>query len=211
VLHGRLVAADLEAKASSVLQLVKRQARWLAATAVAVAAAGAFLVWGPIGLGNGPLSLPSAGGGVYSWTDTKSEPVAYVLAIGNQGHGAAIIDGVVVTGSPLFAPVVLRHALTGRMAHYDCTSLGPFSGLAVCVQPLLQRADRAAIPAGISITSLSIGKHEPALVLELAGPRPGQCWDLTSVVVRYHIGIKHYVGTYPQANIISCGAGGNPP
>jgi len=67
------------------------------------------------------------------------------------------------------------------------------------------------ISAGISITSLSIGKHEPALVLELAGPRPGQCWDLTSVVVRYHIGIKHYAGTYPQANVISCGAGGQPP
>jgi hypothetical protein len=47
--------------------------------------------------------------------------------------------------------------------------------------------------------------------LELTGPRPGQCWDLTSVVVRYHIGIKHYVGTYPQADIISCGAGGKPP
>jgi hypothetical protein len=49
-----------------VLQLVKRQARWLAATAVAVAAADAFLVWGPIGLGNGLLWLPAASGGVYS-------------------------------------------------------------------------------------------------------------------------------------------------
>ena len=87
--------------------LVKRPARWLAATAVAVAAVGAFLVWGPIGLGNGPLWLPTASGGVWSWSDLRSEPVAYVLSIENHGHGAAIIDGVVVTGSPLFAPLVL--------------------------------------------------------------------------------------------------------
>jgi hypothetical protein len=193
-----------------VLQLVRRQARWLAAIAVAVAAAGAFLVWGPIGLGNGPLWLPAASGGVWSWSDTSSEPVAYVLQIGNPGHGAAIVDGVVVTGSPLFAPLVLRHALIGRSALWGCSSLGPFSGpgLATCVQPLLHRAAGTVIPAG---TLLVVGKHDPTLVLELAGPRPGQCWDLTSVVVRYHVGVKHYVGTYPQADIISCGAGGEPP
>ena len=210
VLHGRLVSTNLEAKAVSVLQLVKRQAPWLAATAVAVAAVGAFLVWGPIGLGNGPLRLPTASGGVWSWSDLRSEPVAYVLPIENHGHRAAIIDGVVVTGSPLFAPLVLQHALIGRSALWGCTSLGPFSGpgLASCVQPLLHRTTRAVIPAG---TLLIVGKHDPTLVLELTGPRPGQCWDLTSVVVRYHIGIKHYVGTYPQADIISCGAGGKPP
>jgi hypothetical protein len=196
-----------------VLQLVKRQARWLAATAVAVAAVGAFLVWGPIGLGNGPLWLPAASGGVYSWTDLRSEPVGYVLPIGNHGHGTAIIDGVVVTGSRLFAPLVLGHALIGRMARYGCTSLGQFSGpgLAGCVQPNLHPAGGVVIPAGTYIASQLYRKQQPALVLELTGPRPGQCWDLTSVVVRYHIGIKHYVGTYPQANIISCGAGGQPP
>jgi hypothetical protein len=210
VLHGRLVSTDLEAKAGSVLQLVKRQARWLAATAVAGAAVGAFLVWGPVGLGNGPLLLPSSSGGVWSWSDPRSEPVAYVLTIENHGHGAAIIDGVVVTGSSLFAPLALQHALIGRAAMWGCTSLGPFSGpgLASCVQPLLQPATRAVIPAG---TVLIVGKHDPALVLELTGPRTGQCWDLTSVVVRYHVGIKHYVGTYPQADIISCGADGKPP
>jgi hypothetical protein len=148
VLHGSLVSADLEVKAGSVLQPVKRQARWLAATAVAVVAAGAFLVWGPIGLGNGPLSLPTTSGGVWSWSDLRSQPVAYVLSIENHGHGEAIIDGVVVTGSPLFAPLVLQHALIGRAARWGCTTLGPFSGpgLASCVQPLLHRAAGARYP-----------------------------------------------------------------
>ncbi len=108
-------------------------------------------------------------------------------------------SSLVVTGSPLFAPTVLQQALFGRNALCGM-SLGPFSGpgMAGCVQPLLHLAAGAVIPAG-------------ALVLELARSRPGQCWDLTSVVIRYHIGIKHYVGTYPQVNTISCGAGGNPP
>jgi hypothetical protein len=196
-----------------VLQLVERRPRWLAAVAVAVAAVGALLAWGPIGLGNGPMWLPAASAGVYSWSDPSSEPVAYVLPIGNHGHGAAIIDRIVVTGSPLFAPAVIRHALIGRMAGYGCTTLGPFSGpgLAGCVQPLLPPAAGTVIPAGTYLASQLFRKQQPALVLELAGPRPGQCWDLTSVVVRYHVGIRHYVGTYPQANVISCGAGGKPP
>jgi hypothetical protein len=193
-----------------VLPLVKRQARWLAAAAVAVAAVGAFLVWGPVGLGNGPLSLPTASGGSWGWSDPRGEPVAYALSIQNHGQGAAIIDGVVVTGSSRFAPLVLQRALIGHAALWGCTSLGPFSGpdLATCVQPLLHRTAGAVIPAG---TLLVVGRHDPTLVLELAGPRPGQCWDLTSVVVRYHIGIKHYVGTYPHANIVSCGAGATLP
>jgi hypothetical protein len=193
-----------------VLELLRRQARWLATAAVAVAVGGAFLVWGPIGLGNGPLWMSNSSRGVWSWSDLQSEPVAYVLSIENHGPGAVIIDGVVVTGSPLFAPVILQHALIGRAARWGCTSLGPFSGpgLASCVQPLLHRATSAVIPGG---TVLVVGKHDPTLVLELTGPRPGQCWDLTSVVVRYHVGIKHYVGTYPQVDTISCGAGGQPP
>ena len=176
------------------------------AAAVAVVAVGAFLVWGPIGLGNGPSWKAITSGGAGGWSDLRSQPVAYVLSIENHGHGAAIIDGVVVTGSPLFAPLVLQRALIGRAARWGCTTLGPFSGpgLASCVQPLLHRVAGGEIPAG---TLLVVGKHERTLVLELTGPRPGRMPGISPrSVVRYHIGIKHYVGTYPQANIISCGA-----
>jgi hypothetical protein len=190
-------------------QLVRRYRRWLLATAVAVAMAGAFLMWGPIGLGNGPLWLPTTGG--YGWTEAQIEPVGYVVPIGNGGHGAAIIDGVGVTGSPGSAPSILRHALIGHMAGYDCTSLGGFSGhtsaLAGCVRPFLKSAVGAAIPVG---TYLAAGRGRPALVLELAGPRPRGCWKITSVVVSYHIGIRHYVGTFP-ADVTVCGVGERAP
>ena len=195
------------------LQLVRRYRRWLAATALAVAMAGAFLAWGPIGLGNGPLWLP-AGGYVYGWTEPHIEPVVYVLPIGNAGHGAAIIDSVGVTGSPRFAPSILRQALTGYMAGYDCTALGAFSGhtsaLAGCVQPLLKSAAGTVIPVG-TYPPRRAPRGQAALVLKLAGPRPGRCWEITSVVVRYHIGIRHYVGTFGQANVITCGVGGKVP
>jgi hypothetical protein len=180
-----------------------------------VAAAGVFLAWGPLGLGNGPLWLPTASGGVYSWNQTRTEPVAYVLEIGNNGNGAAIIDGVAVTGSSRFASPVLQHALIGHMARYACTALGAISGhgsaLAACLQPLQHGATGAVIPAGSTLTSPGNRTHQPALVLELAAPRPGQCWDITSVVVRYHIGIRHWVGTFPQANVITCGVGAKAP
>jgi hypothetical protein len=198
-----------------VLWLVRRHRRWLAAIAVVVAVAGAFLTWGPVGLGNGPLWLPAGSGGEYSWTEPQIEPVVFVIPIGNAGHGAAIIDSVSVTGSPRFAPSILRQALIGQMAGYDCFALGAFSGrtsaLAGCVQPLLKSAAGAVIPVGTYPARRVGRKGEAALVLELAGPRPGRCWDITSVVVRYHIGIRHYVGTFAQANVITCGVGGKVP
>lgn len=159
------------------LHLVRRYRRWLAATVVALAVAGAFLMLGPIGLGNGPLWLPTATGGVYSWTEPQTEPVAYVIPIGNAGRGAAIIDSVGVTGGPRFAPSILRQVLVGQMAGYDCTSLGAFAGhssaLAGCVRPLMKSAAGAVIPVGTYPAQGAGRKGESALVLKLAGPRPG--------------------------------------
>jgi hypothetical protein len=192
------------------LQLVRRHPRWLAATAVAVALASALLARAPIGLGNGPLWLPTPSGG-WGWSESQAGPVAYVVPIGDAGHGAVVIDGVGVTGRPGFAPSILRHALIGHSAGSRCIGLGAFSSrtsvLAGCVQPLLTSAARAAIPGGTNLGVPGGRKGRAELVLELDGPRPGQCWDITSVVVRYHIGIRHYVATFPAGNAITCGPG----
>lgn len=78
------------------LQLVRRHPRWLAAAAVAVAIAGAVLMWGPVGLGNGPLWVVR--GGDFGWGEpqTGATAVAYVVPVGNAGPGVAVIDGVSV-------------------------------------------------------------------------------------------------------------------
>ena len=77
------------------------------------------------------------------------------------------------------------------MAGYDCTALGPFSGhtsaRAGCVQQLLKSAAGAVIPVGTYAARRVGRKAQTALVLKLAEPRPGRCWDITAVVVRYHM------------------------
>jgi hypothetical protein len=152
---------------------------------------------------------PPAGDG-YGWTEPRTEPVAYVLPIGNHGRGAAVIDSVAVTGSPRFALPALRDALIGHMARNACITLGPFSSresaLPGCVQPHQHGAAGAMIAAA---AYLAVGReHQPALVLVLARPRPRQCWEITSVVVRFHVGIRHWGATFPQGSVITCGVGG---
>ncbi len=192
-----------------VLGLIKLRPAWLAASAAALAAVSALLAWGPIGLGNGPLWLPTASGGSYGGSQLRTGSVAYVLPIGNRGHSAAVIDSVGVTYRQGFTPPVLLKALTGHMTHYGCIALGAVHGrgsvMAGCVQSDLQVVTGATIPAGSYRSVALIRKHQPALVLELAGPGPRRCWDITSIVVHYHVGIRHYSGTFPQANIIMCG------
>jgi hypothetical protein len=198
-----------------VLQLVRQRTRWLAATVMALAAVGAFLAWGPIGLGNGPLWVPTSENGVYSWGEPRVESVGYVLPIGNNGGAEAIIDTVAVTGRQGLARPVLLKALTGHMTTYACTALGPFGGrrstLTGCVRPQLHSAIGAAIRAGTSPALAGHRKGQPALVLKLSGPPPGKCSDITSIVIHYHIGIRHYSGTFPQGNVITCGVGGRAP
>jgi hypothetical protein len=166
-------------------------------------------MWGPVGLGNGPLWVVR--GGDFGWGEpqTGATAVAYVVPVGNTGPGVAVIDGVSVISSARSAPAILRQALIGRMTGYDCTSLGPFgpysSALAGCVRPLLRSAAGAVLPGGISLTT--VRKGGGALVLKLAAPPSGACWDLISVVVRYHVGIRHYAGTFPQGDNTTCRAG----
>lgn len=191
------------------LGLIKPRLGWLAASAAGLAAVSALLAWGPVGLGNGPLWLPTASSGTYGWSQQRIGSVAYVLPLGNHGQSAAIIDSIGVTYRQGFTPPALLRALTGHMTGYGCTALGAVSGpqsaMAGCVQSDLQVVSRATIPAGTYPDFGRSRKHQPALVLELAGPGPMQCWDITSIVVHYHVGIRYYSGTFPQANIVTCG------
>lgn len=197
------------------VRLVRQRWQRLAVAVVALSAAGAFLAWGPIGLGNGPLWLPATEHGTYSWVEPHVESVGYVLSIGNTGPAKAIIDNVAVTGRSGLMRPVLRKVLIGHMTNYSCTALGPFGGrgstLTGCVRPRLHSAIGAAIPAGASPALAGHRKGQPALVLKLTGPPRRKCWDLTSIVIHYHVGIRHYTGTFPQTHTITCGAGGKLP
>jgi hypothetical protein len=73
-----------------------RMPRIIVLVAVGLVVIGTFLFWGPIGLGNGPLSaaLGATEGSGYSGRG----PVAFVINIQNSGDTPAVIDGLDLIG-----------------------------------------------------------------------------------------------------------------
>jgi hypothetical protein len=61
---------------------------------------GAFLRWGPIGLGNGPLS--AGFGATQGWDDSPRRPVGFVIPVQNSGAAPAIVDGLDLIGGTSF-------------------------------------------------------------------------------------------------------------
>src|SRR5262245_51458663 len=64
-------------------------------------AVGAFLLWGPIGLGNGPLN--AGAGGVTGGTDPGGGPLGFIIPIRNSGDAPAVVDGVELIGGTRYA------------------------------------------------------------------------------------------------------------
>ncbi|MBO0832503.1 MAG: hypothetical protein J2P29_11100, partial [Actinobacteria bacterium] len=148
----------------------------------------------------------------YAWTDDQIEPVGYVLPLGDNGPGVAIVDAVSVTSSPRFAPSTLRQALIGHLDHAGCIALGPFTGHGSVLPGCAPSVLKSAAGAAVEVTQFrSVERVQAALVLELSAPRPGRCWDITAVVIRYHVGIRHYAATFPEGDVIACGPGGKVP
>jgi hypothetical protein len=156
---------------------------------VAILAAGAFLLWGPVGLGNGPVSVRMSG--AVGWTDSAGSRVLAPLPIRYSGHSEAVIDGVQLVGGTRYpAPHVL--ALEVLATSSTCAPLGPASrtsrgfaapGCSGTVQgPLIGRSFGSRHVLSVDVTAAA----------EMQAPPPGQCWVTTKIVVRYHIGIRHF-------------------
>jgi hypothetical protein len=76
--------------------LWQRQRRIIIAVAAVLLVVGAVLLWGPIGLGNGPLAANT--GGIIGWTASGSGPVAVRVHLINHGQAQATIDSVDFAG-----------------------------------------------------------------------------------------------------------------
>ncbi len=170
----------------------RRLIAWVAAVILVV---GAFLRWGPIGLGGGPLAL-NMGGGTQTNIEQRQDPVGFTIPLYNSSHSPAVIDELRLVGGTKYAgPQVLRLAVlstslcggawpahsSGDGFRMGCS--GPYVG------PLIGRA------IGFTFT-----RHVPAGfpgAAEVAGPPPGGCWVMTEVVIHYHVGIRHYTATDP--------------
>jgi hypothetical protein len=161
---------------------------------VALLAVGAFLLWGPLGLGNGPLSASVRG--AVAWTDSAGSPALVPLPIYYSGHRDAVIDGVVLIGGTRFlVPHVL--ALEVLATSGGCAGPGP-----------ARRTSRGFAEAGCPGTALGplIGRSfgsghvlsvDRTAAAEIPAPPPGACWVTTKIVVHYHIGIRHFSASGP--------------
>ena len=156
---------------------------------VGLVATGAFLFWGPIGIGNGPLSVVV--GGTEGWADSGQGPVGLVIPIRNSGKAPAVIDRIDLIGGTSYpAPhVVAMEVLTSGLCGGAWPARQGVRGfeLAGCggtdAGPLVGHAFDGPTPA--------VFFGFPA-VAEVTAPRPGTCWVLTKIVVHYRVGNRNY-------------------
>lgn len=161
---------------------------------VALLAVAAFLAWGPIGLGNGPLQVGQHG--AEGWADIADAPAAMPLPISYSGHNPAVIDGVDVVGGTNYpAP---------RIVALEILAIDPSCSGLWAARP----APGGFVEAGChgSVRGRLLGSWlgaqnelSPGLaaMAEFAAPHPGTCWAFTKIAVHYHIGTKHFTATGP--------------
>ncbi len=169
---------------------LRRKRRVIIFAAAGLLATGAFLLWGPIGLGNGPLST---GLGYGSGAVHAGSPAGWVIPIYNSGDSPLVVDGLdLISGTSYPGPHVLGlEALTSGA----CAGFWPVrQGAAGFVLVGCGGADAGPLVGHAVGPTHAVSPGFPA-VAELAAPRPGTCWVVTKVVVHYHVGIRHYSAT----------------
>ena len=181
-------------------QLVGRL--WWRAVGVAVLAAAGFAGWGLFAVGggpsrgNGPLFMGSYGldGG------PDGKPVGIIIPIISAAHATIVIDGIRLIGGagyPAPRPFALR-----VIGYTQCAGAWP-----------LRRTERGLVLDGCGVPDLGplIGHRvhwsgtlaQSEAVAEVGPPRPRNCWVLTHVGVRYHVGTQRFSAIYPDA-MVTC-------
>jgi hypothetical protein len=169
-----------------------RKRRVIILAAAGLLAAGAFLLWGPIGLGNGPLSTGLAYG---SGAVRAGGPVGWAIPIYNSGDSPAVVDGLdLISGTSYPGPHVLG---LEALASGACGGIWPVRQAAGGFVLVGCGADAGPLVGHAVGPTHPVSPGFPA-VAELAAPRPGTCWVVTEVVVHYHVSIRHYSATEPS-------------
>src|SRR5215469_15889311 len=179
-----------------------RRLRLVVPTMVVLLAVGAALMWGPIGLGNGPLAVSdNVGEGA---PDNGETPVGFILNMYNSGGSPAVVDSVdLVGGTRYAAPRILALAV---MTSARC--LGAWPARATSHGFVMEGCggqDRGRL-IGRAVPTAQPNTWGFPAAAEAAAPPPGTCWVVTKVVVHYHVGIRHYAAT-DGYQLTVCGGG----
>ncbi len=142
--------------------------------------------------------------GSFGSVQATTQPTAYVATLVNAGGSTAVIDSVTVTSAQGYSPHGSSACASPATAMYGCIDDGPAkNNLAACVRPPFVAA--AGFAVGPHANTVIGSRNGPALVIEMARPSATQCVVVTAIVVRYHVGIRHYTATVPQGEVWACG------
>jgi hypothetical protein len=182
----------------------QRRRRTIIALVAVLLVVGAFLLWGPIGLGNGPLNVEM--GATVGWNESGTATAAgIILPMYNRGGSAAVVDAVDLVGGTRYAtPRILALAV---LTSANCG--GPWPARAASSGFVMVgcggRYRGPLIGRSIGPTGQRISPGFPAAALA-AAPRRGTCWVLTKIIIHYHVGIRHYAATDPF-QVVVCAPG----
>jgi hypothetical protein len=156
------------------------------AVVVLAGAAGAFLAFGPVGIGAGPLvvGFVSAAGRV-----PGDGPAAIVIPAGSPRGVPAVIDAVSIKGSGKYgAPGVRRVAADASQScvgiWWPAAGAGGFAGR--CAPGGLLPLTGRLLPARPG------GARSAGIVIEVGPPGRSGCWSVSRVIVSYRVGGRHY-------------------
>jgi hypothetical protein len=175
-----------------------RHWRVIASVTAALLAIGAFLAYGPIGLGPGPIGNETVAGGV-AGPVPRTQPAVFVTDI-DAGASGAVIDSIQVRSDGRYpAPKVI--GMTGD-GYLGCAGARPLSGR----QSFASDCDAGGRIRlfGRPLPRVDLeGYPGVGAAIETAPPGPAGCWQVTAVVIHYHVGIRHYTAS-DEVGVIGC-------
>lgn len=175
----------------------RRMAR-LAGVVVAavVLALAAVLIWGPVGLGSGPLTVYAPSGGQVLGQKDQVWGLIVPLQAGDTG---AVIDGVSVAGGAGYSAPRVLAIWTMKDRQGQCGGMFPWRGPGSIMSS-------CAIGGLHALVGVPLPGNEPGIDMVLAiGPQvgPDGCWSAMSMVVHYHVWIRHYTVTVSDS-FVAC-------
>jgi hypothetical protein len=179
--------------------------------ALILLAAGAFVAWGPVGFGDGPLSVAFVASG---GTVPQTAPTMVLIPVQADAGTRAVIDAVGITGGNGSPPPELLqvtgdtsqacggiwYPVTGsRGFRQHCAPHGtvPLLGHVVPRRPasLLAADGQGTAPGARGID----------IAIQVSPPGSSGCWSIGKVAVHYHVGGRHYTAV-ARESLTGCNA-----
>jgi hypothetical protein len=158
----------------------------------AVIAGAAFLAWGPVGIGPGPLAVGYVSS---SGVIPPDGPSMIIIPAGTTAAGRAVIDAVAIRGGGGYrAPRLIRVlGVTSPSCSgiwFPVTGAGGF-------------AARCAPGGTVALLGRALPRHHGAaaigIALEVGPPGKSGCWSVSRVSVSYHVGGRRWVNVASES------------